>query len=296
MTVDVAAIIVSFESREYIAACLDSLRQGNGQVRVVVVDNASSDGTPQVVRERFPDVTLVPLPQNRGFAAGVNRGIRECSGATFFFLVNPDCVVLPGAVLRMLAFAQDHPEVGILGPRVFDDLQCQTVQPSCRRFPTLMTALFNRHSLFTKLFKGNVFSHDYLYLDQDLSRPLAVDWVSGSAMLVRRGMLEQTGLLDEGFFFLCEDIDLCWRAHRAGWEVIYYPEASVVHFGGKSAERVPYRALVARHRAMLRLYRKHIRKTPITDPVVHVGGWLRLGFLLGREALRRLISLRTGVR
>ncbi|MFQ5801451.1 MAG: glycosyltransferase family 2 protein [Candidatus Methylomirabilales bacterium] len=287
MSADVAVIIVTFESREYIASCLASLRETQGRVRVIVVDNASRDGTPQVVRERFPHVTLVTLPRNLGFAAGVNRGIRECPGATFFFLLNPDSIALPEAIPRMVAFAQKHPRVGILGPRVFDDLECRTVQPSCRQFPTLMTALFNRHSLLTKLFKGNRFSRTYLYLDEDLSGPRPVGWVSGCAMLVRREVIEQLGPLDEEFFFFCEDIDFCWRAHKADWEVMYFPEASVVHLLGKSAEQVRYRTLIAKHRGMVRLYRKHIRKTFITDLLVLAAGWARLGLLLGREAFRR---------
>ncbi|MBI2174598.1 MAG: hypothetical protein HYU33_05325 [Candidatus Omnitrophica bacterium] len=107
-------------------------------------------------------------------------------------------------------------------------------------------------------------------------------------MLVRREVIEQLGVLDDGFFFFCEDIDFCWRAHKAGWEVMYFPEASVVHFSGKSAEKVPFRTLVAKHDSMLRLYRKHIRRSVITDPFVLAGGLARLAVLLGREALRRL--------
>lgn len=288
MTADVAVIVVSFHSRDYIAGCLESLQRQQGKVRVIVVDNASNDGTPELVREFFPAVTLVSLSQNLGFAAGVNRGIRECSGGVFFFLLNPDCVVPPGSIPRMVSFAQDHPEVGILGPRVFNDIEGHTVQPSCRQFPSLMTGLFNRHSLLTRLFKGNTFSRSYLYADEDFTSPRTVDWVSGCAMLVRGEVIEQLGALDEGFFFFCEDIDFCWRANKAGWKVVYLPTASVVHFSGKSAVKVPYRILVAKHRSMMRLYQKHIRKTFLTDPLVVVAGSTRLGMLLGWEALRRL--------
>ena len=285
---DVAVIVVSFDSHEYIGRCLESLVGQEGKIRVIVVDNASRDGTLELVRKSFPHVTLVSLPRNTGFAAGVNRGIRECSGTDFFFLLNPDCVVLPNAIPRMVSFAQNRPGVGILGPRVFDDLECKTIQPSCRQFPGLMTGLFNRHSLLTKLFKRNTFSRSYLYVGEDFTGPRSVDWVSGCAMLVRREVIEQLGVLDEGFFFFCEDIDFCWRAHKAGWEVIYFPEASVVHFSGKSAEKLPFRTLVAKHDSMLRLYRKHIRRSVITDPFVLAGGLARLAVLLGREALRRL--------
>jgi hypothetical protein len=106
-------------------------------------------------------------------------------------------------------------------------------------------------------------------------------------MLIRRQALESVGALDEGFFFFLEDIDFCWRARKAGWNVMYYPGASVVHFYGKSAERVPYRTLLAKHASMVRLYRKHIRRTALTDPLILFAGWVRLGLLLGREALRR---------
>jgi len=287
MSADVAVIIVSFQSREHIAACLDSLREGQGKIRVIVVDNASSDGTPQLVRERFSDVTLVTLPQNVGFAAGVNRGIGECPDARFFFLVNPDSVVMPSAIPKMVSFAEEHPEVGILGPRVFDDRERHTVQRSCRQFPTLATAFFNRHSLLGKLFKGNRFSRSYLYLDEDSVSPRTVDWVSGCAMLFRHAVVESVGPFDGGFFFFCEDIDYCWRAHKIGWKVMYLPETSVVHLSGKSAEHLPYRILIEKHHSMLRLYRKHIRKTFLTDPIVVGGGWLRLGMLLAHARMRR---------
>ena len=287
MSVDVAVIIVSYESREYIGGCLASLRENQGAVRVIVVDNGSCDGTPDVVRTGFAEVTLVALGENVGFAAGVNRGIRECPDAEFFFLLNPDSIVMPNAIPRMVSFARDHPQVGIVGPRVFDDMECRRVQPTCRRFPSLMTALFNRQSLLTRLFGKNHFSDSYLYSDEDLSRPRTVDWVSGCAMLVRRDVVEQSGPLDEGFFFFCEDIDFCWRARKAGWQVMYFAEASVVHLWGKSAERVPYRTLVAKHRSMVRLYKKHIRQTVLTDPLILAGGWVRLGVLLGRETFRR---------
>ncbi|MEK7205656.1 MAG: glycosyltransferase family 2 protein, partial [candidate division NC10 bacterium] len=287
MSTDVAVVIVTFESREYIAGCLASLQDGQGGPRIIVVDNASRDGTPQLIRERFPAVTLITSPRNVGFAAGVNRAVGECADARFVFLVNPDSLVMPNAVPLMLAFAEKHPEVGILGPRVFEDPECRRVYPSCRQFPRLTTALFSNQSVLTRLFRWNRFSRFYLYQGEDLSRPRSVDWVSGCAMFVRRLVLEGIGPFDEGFFFFCEDIDFCWRAHKAGWKVMYYPEASVVHFRAKSAERVPYRALVAKHRSMVRLYKKHIRRTVLTDPLVLAGGWVRLGLLLGREALRR---------
>lgn len=287
MSVDVAVIVVSFESRDHIAACLTSLREEQSVVRVIVVDNASRDGTPHLVRQRFPEVTLIDLLSNAGFAAGVNRGIRECPDASFFFLLNPDSVVAPEAIPRLVAFVKGQQEVGIVGPLVFDDLAHRTVQPSCRRFPTLLTGAFNRHSLFTRLFKGNAAVGRYLYLDENLVEPRVVDWVSGCAMLVRREVFDTVGLFDEGFFFFCEDIDLCWRAQKAGWRVMYCPKASVVHLAGKSAEQVPYRTLVAKHQSMVRLYNKHIRKTILTDPLIHGAGWARLAFLLARESLRR---------
>lgn len=287
MSVDVAVILVSFESRDHIAACLTSLREEQSTVRTIVVDNASRDGTPDLIRQLFPEVTLTCLSRNVGFAAGVNRGIRECTDASLFFLLNPDSVVMPKAIARLVAFMKGQPKVGIVGPLVFDDLTHRSVQPSCRRFPTLLTGALNRYSLLSRLFKGNAAVGRYLYRDEDLAGPRVVDWVSGCAMLVRREVFDTVSLFDEGFFFFCEDIDFCWRARKAGWEVMYYPEASVVHFAGKSAEQVPYRTLVAKHRSMVRLYKKHIRKTILTDPIIYGVGWARLAFLLARESLRQ---------
>src|SRR3990167_8107121 len=176
MNAKVAIVIVTFQSREYIGACLSSLREAQGPVRVVVVDTASSDGTADFVRAPFPDVTLVPMDGNVGFAAGVNRGIRECPAAAWVFLLNPDGVVLPEAIPRLLAFAQQHPRVGIVGPRVFDDLERRRIQPTARRFPSLRNALFNRTSLLTRLFASNSFSRAYLYGGEDASDARPVDW------------------------------------------------------------------------------------------------------------------------
>ncbi len=283
----VSVVVVTYQSREYILPCLESLSRDQGKLEIVVVDNASTDGTVEIVKERFPAVTIIQSPRNLGFAAGANLGIRHAPPTPYVLLLNPDSIVSRYAIPTLVESAEADEQLGILGPQVFDDLQRTERYPSCRRFPELTTAVFNPNSLWTKLFGSNRFSGSYLYYDYDLSRSTSVDWVSGCAMLIRTKVLDDIGLFDEGFFFYYEDIDFCWRAKKAGWEVMYCPEASVVHFRSKSSEKVPFLTLLAKHRSMVRIYKKHVRKSFLLDPLVFIGGWIRVTLLVGREALRR---------
>ncbi len=269
----VVVVIVTYQSRLLIERCLHSLLVNQGALSVVVVDNASSDGTVEYIQEKFPSICLVASQANLGFAAGVNRGVQAMPSADFYFLVNPDSIIKPHAIPQLLQTAELQEDVGVFGPSVYDDEDCLVFQPSCRRFPTLLSGgVFNRHSPLNLLFKGNRHTSKFLYEGEFSSNPRIVDWVSGCAMLIRRQVFEHIGNFDEGFFFFCEDVDYCWRAHKAQWKVMYCPDAQVVHFCGKSSDFVPFRILLCKYKSMFRLYKKHIRKTILTDPIVVIGG------------------------
>jgi hypothetical protein len=206
---------------------------------VIVVDNASGDGSAAMVAAEFPWVRLVAGVDNLGFTGGNNRGLSLSRGRYVLFL-NPDTEVIGDALMAMVACMEDHPEIGALGPELrYGD---GALQPSRRRFPTLMMALFESTPCAWH-WPNNVWARRY-HMD-DVSPPSAgaedvqvVDWVVGAALLVRRDTLEQVGGFDEGYFMYSEELDWCRRANTAGWQVCYFAAARVVHHEGKSSEQI----------------------------------------------------------
>lgn len=254
MDTDVGIIIVSFRSREDIAACLASIGGAQLRARVVVVDNASHDGTAELVQRSFPEVTLLSSSRNIGFAAACNTGVRASIGKYCLFL-NPDVRLSGDAVEALVRFAEENPKVGIVGPQVFNE-DGRTLQLSCRSFPTIGSLFFNRFSLLSRVFPNNRWSRRYLLLTENIADPRAVDWVSGCCMLVRREALDSLQGFDEQFFLYSEDVDLCLRARHAGWQTCYEPRTHVIHRIGASSGGL--RPIIERHRSVWRYYKKHM--------------------------------------
>jgi GT2 family glycosyltransferase len=248
---------------------------------VIVVDNASADGSPDMVAAEFPEVRLHRSPTNLGFPAGNNAGYRLSHGR-YFMLLNSDTVVLPGAFAELVAFADARPRAGIVGPRVLNP--DGSLQMSCRRFPTLGAGLF-RNTPLGKLFPNNRFTRDYLMTDWRHDEPRAVDWVSGCCLVARREMIEEIGPLDESFFMYCEDVDWAYRAGQAGWEVLYDPRATVIHEIGRSTDQAVNRMIVQFHRSMYRFFCKHYSATsnPAYRALVVSGLAARAGLMLARN-------------
>lgn len=236
-------------------ACLESIRKQTFRhdIEVIVADNASSDGSRKMLAEEFPDVRVVAHSTNLGFCAGNNRAVPATSGRYVLFL-NSDTIVTEGAFDAMIDFADAHPEVGIVGPKLLNE--DGSLQYSCRRFPNLGAGFF-RNTPLGRLFPKNRFTQDYLMTDWDHASVRDVDWVSGAALMIRRDALEKTGGFDESFFMYCEDVDLCYRVHALGMRVVYFPEAVIYHIIGRSTNQVPTRMTYAFHRSMYRFYRKH---------------------------------------
>ncbi len=283
---DLSIIIVSYNGREHLRRCLQSLAAHGPKAKheVIVVDNASQDGSPEMVAEGFPEVRLLRLAKNVGFAAGANRGLREAAGEAIVFL-NPDSELGDDAFGPMLAYLRSHPDVGILGPKLLDG--DGSLQLSCRRFPTFSVALFNRYSLLTRLFPRNPFSARYLLTDWDHNAVAETDWVSGACLMARRSLFEEIGPLDEGYFMYIEDVDLCQRAHRAGHKVVYFPEVALIHHIGRSSSRLPSRSIVERHRSMWHYYKKYLRRGWLLDMPIAAGIALRCGWLLTWNNVKR---------
>lgn len=281
-----SVLIVTFNSRDHIAACLASLMPALAGLRseVVVVDNGSSDGTAELVRASFPAVRVLALPGNRGFAAGINAGLRETTGA-YVMWINPDARFVGGKIQDVLDWMAAHPKAAIVGGKVLDP--SGEVQRSARTFPSYGAVLGARHSLLTRILPNNPFSRRFLRTDSTYDAIEPVDWVSGAFLVHRRDIAERLGGPDAGFFMYFEDVDFCYRAWQAGYEVYFHPGMTVEHVVGGSSRQRPAALLVARHRSLWRWYVKHFHRFWLKDAAVWVGIWIRCGVLILTGMLRR---------
>jgi GT2 family glycosyltransferase len=231
----------------------------SGEFEIIVVDNASTDGTIDVVQRRFPQVLLIANDRNVGFAAANNQGMRRAAGQ-YILLLNPDTIVHPQSLDILCDFLDRHEDVAACGPRLLNE--DGTLQPSARRFPTFRGALYR----YTILKYFGVFrSHYRQWLMKDFAhdRQMDVDQLMGSALLLRRSWIERTGPLDERFFLYYEEVDLCRRIRQAGGRIVFIPEAAITHLGGRSTGQVPVAKFLMMVKSLLRYFRKH-RGRPAT--------------------------------
>jgi N-acetylglucosaminyl-diphospho-decaprenol L-rhamnosyltransferase len=240
---DLAVVVVNYNTGQYVTRCVRSAVESAGDARleVVLVDNASVDGSAERAAADHPEVTLIRNDANRGFAAAANQGMAATS-APFILLLNPDAEVLSGTLGGFVKVARDHARAGAVGALVRDP--DGSVYPSARKVPTLGEALGHA---FLGPFVPNRFSKSYTMADWDRRTERSVEWVSGSCVLLRRRALDEVGLFDEGYFMYVEDVDLCTRLRRAGWEVRFSPELEVVHIGGVSTGGYRSRRMTLEH-------------------------------------------------
>ncbi len=272
--VDIGIVIVNYNTVDDLRRCLISLQGNTGieRCRVVVVDNRSSDGSPDMVQCEHPWVwALICNPENVGYARANNIGLRQLGFTQgepregiprYALLLNPDTVLPPDALQKMLAFMDAHPDVGIAGPKLVRP--DGTLDWACRRsFPTPSIS-FYRLSGLSKLFPKSRRFGRYNLTFLDVDRQADVDAVVGAFMLIRREALEQAGLLDEAFFMYGEDLDLCYRVKAHGWRVVYYPVVTVLHVKGAASRKNSYQATRAFYQAMKIFHDKHYRaQTPM---------------------------------
>jgi GT2 family glycosyltransferase len=255
---DLSVVIINYKSREPLIACLDALLadvRGSGfAVDVLVIDNASGDGSIEMLAERYPSIRRIANPENVGYARAVNQGIRETAGP-YLLVLNPDCEAHPGALRVMRDYLDAHPGTAMVGPRMLNT--DGTLEFSARAFPTPWTFLFNRYSLLTRLFPGNPWSRRYLLSDWDHSTPRDIGWLSGACMLVRRAAIEKVGGMDETFFMFNEDVDWCRRMQLGGWANTYVPAAAFTHHIGASKGKVAPKVIWSRHLGMIHYLHKH---------------------------------------
>jgi N-acetylglucosaminyl-diphospho-decaprenol L-rhamnosyltransferase len=244
-----AAVVINYETGPLLVDCVRSIVADTsaGVPEVVVVDNGSEDDSVSFFQRAMPATRVVRAPGNVGYARAANLGIAS-TRADVVAVLNADTELAPGSAAAMLRCLEARPEVGAVGPRVRN--LDGTDYPSARSIPSLLDAI--GHGALGLFFPKNRFTRRYRQLDADPGVVRDVDWLSGSAMWLRRRALDETGGWDERYFMYMEDVDLCWRLRRAGWQAVYEPAGAVMHIQGASTARHPYRMLVEHHRSAWR--------------------------------------------
>jgi N-acetylglucosaminyl-diphospho-decaprenol L-rhamnosyltransferase len=281
----VAAVVVDHAAGPLLTECVRSLLD-DGAAPVVVIDNGEPGSAQRalgaLLSERgTEDVVVVDPQRNLGFGSGVNRGLAVLSGMTppaeWVLVSNPDLRVHPGALDALRTVLETRPAWAMVGPRIFTEVG--DVYPSVRRFPSFLDAA--GHALLALFVPENRFTKRYNPGAPEGDGVVAASWISGSCFLARRAALEELGGFDESYFMYAEDMDLCWRAHQAGWGIGFTGAASVTHVQGVSTARHPYQMLVAHHRSALRFT---MRTTP---------GWRRAALPVAAAVLGLRLVLAT---
>lgn len=276
--VQLSIVIVNYNVKDFLEQCLISVMKAlkGLQAEILVIDNFSSDGAADFVRQKFPTIKLITNPENFGFARASNQGM-ELARGEYIALLNPDTIVQEDTFAKMLNFFNEHAETGMLGCKILNP--DGSLQLACRRsFPTPWVA-FTKLSGLSRLFpKSKLFGrYNLTYRDPDAS--YEVDAISGSFMMIRRKVLQDVGMLDEAFFMYGEDLDWCLRIREKGWRVSYFPATQIIHFKGESSKRAQFDSLKQFYQAMELFARKHFRSKNLLMPywLLRVAIWFRAG-------------------
>ncbi len=254
-SIRVSIIIVSWNAKAYLDLCLASISDKTCAApwEIIVVDNASTDGSPELVTQKYPHVRLIRNETNLGFAKANNIGATYSRGQYLGF-INSDVEVLDAGITRLVDYCDSHPEAGLVGPHIYG--ADGKTQRSCRGFPTLWNMLCRALALDTLFPRLKIVSgYSLSYWPQNELKQ--VDILSGCFWLARKTAVAQVGLLDENFFIYGEDMDWCKRFRKGGWKLAYVPAAEAIHYGGASSANDPVRFFVEMQRADLQYWRKH---------------------------------------
>jgi len=279
--IDLSVIIVNWNTRELLDACLQSVINGVHQytTEVFVVDNGSSDGSQAMVRVKFSSVCLIENNSNHGFARANNQAIRLASGR-YFLLLNSDTIIPDHALDELVASMDKNPQIGMAGLQLLN--QDGTLQNSIARTPTLLTELTNKSLLrwlFPTRFPGKEFRPD---------SPIEVESVIGACLIARAVTVRDIGLLDENYFFFLEETDWCLRARRGGWKVVFFPHIAIYHLQGRSAVKVPVAARIEYWRSRYLFFQKHY--SPVVFSLLSAGLGVKIFFELHVSLISSLFS------
>jgi GT2 family glycosyltransferase len=247
-------LVVSWNTCRLLTACLQSIQYemvafDAESIETIVIDNGSTDGSASMMRRDFPWVRLIENSENPGFAAANNQAFALSSGE-YLLLLNPDTVLRPGALITLLDFMAEHPNAGAAGSRLLNP--DGSLQPSCSPSPTVAREFWHLFHLDVLYPLARYPMHKW-----PASTPCPVDVVQGAALIVRRVVLEQVGILDTDYFIYSEEVDLCNRIRNAGWSIYWVPQSTVVHFGGQSTQQVAAAMFLQLYHSKVLYFRKH---------------------------------------
>jgi len=275
--VELSIIIVNYNVKDFLENALISIKKAIADIKaeIFVVDNASEDGSVEMVRQKFPDVKLIVNDKNLGFARANNQALKLAKGK-YILLINPDTIVQEDTFKVLISFLESHPECGMVGCKILNP--DGTLQLACRRsFPTPWVAFTKMAGLSALFPKSKIFArYNLTYLDPD--EITEVDAVSGSFMMIRREVYEQVGGLDEDFFMYGEDIDWCYKIKKAGWKIYYVPLTQIIHFKGESTKRSNIDEIRVFYDAMRIFVKKHYKEFALLGLILKLGVFIR-GFI-----------------
>jgi GT2 family glycosyltransferase len=296
-----SVIIATYNARQLLDDCLTSIAKNppSEPYEVIVVDDASADGTSDMVRTRFPDVRLLRNEVNRHYAFSNNRAL-ECARGAYLFLLNNDTIVLPQALDRMVEFLREHPDAGAVGCRLLNE--DSSIQWSVKSLPNPGSGLFGARSIITRLFPNNPFSRRHLlHLDRDMTAPFAAGYVSSAAVMIPRHVIDKVGGLDRRLSYHV-DADYCKRIADTGHKSYYLPTATIIHLDHRGGTMVSlrrrFRSLIEFHVGSYIYYRKHVQKSAWAPMhiVVVLGLLTRFGLSVMAQAGAELASMARGSR
>jgi GT2 family glycosyltransferase len=269
-------IIISFNVRKLLKECLESVIRETRDTRyeIWVIDNHSRDDSVQMLKESFPQVHLIENTENLGFTRANNQAIAKCQ-RDLILLLNPDTIIQDGALDKMVRFMDENSDVGAAGCRVLNG--DGTLQLACRRSIPTPAVAFYKLSGLSRLFPNSKVMSKYnlTYLDPNTTHE--VDAVSGAFLLIRKQVVDRIGMLDEDFWIFGEDIDWCIRTKKAGWKVMYYPDAHIIHYKGVGCGTNSRKTSYEFYRAMYLFHKKHFARdcSPITNGLIYIGIFIK---------------------
>ncbi|OGZ31994.1 MAG: hypothetical protein A2V69_00090 [Candidatus Portnoybacteria bacterium RBG_13_40_8] len=228
-------IITHHQTPELLDLCLKSIKENIGYINheIIVVDSEAEEKTEEDIKEKYPEIKLIPFKKNLGYSKTVNAGIKEAKG-DYVLILNADIIVLEETISEMIEFMRENPRIGILAPQLLDFTG--NIQISCFSEPTIK-AILARRTFFGKFKNGKEALKEFLMSDWDRKSVEEVDWAQGSAIMIKKEAIEKVGLFDEGFFMYFEDADLCRRFREVDYRVVYYPRAKMVHYYHRSSKK-----------------------------------------------------------